>query len=217
MTPPIIVAPHPDDEAVGCGGFLNKCASQGAEITVVFVTNGDRDSAGRRDASLAETRCAEAQAAAPIIGIRNTIHWDLPDGELQDHALPHNELAELARRLESEILLVPHPQEAHPDHAAVALLPLNIAWDTLHPVQIMTYEIWTPLEPSCVVDVTSVMAAKRNAVCSYRSQAERFNLDRLVTGLAMYRAAWSRMRSWRYAEAFGLYSTSAYRGRCHAH
>ena len=45
----LVLAPHPDDESVGCGGYLTKMADEGAEITVAFVTDGELGATGRQD------------------------------------------------------------------------------------------------------------------------------------------------------------------------
>lgn len=211
----LVLAPHPDDEAVGCGGYLAGLAAKGAEITVVFVTDGGRGPDGKRDEKLAERRRLESRKAAALIGIRQTLHWGLADGELESRSLSAAELERLVEESGTELILVPHVQESHPDHTAVAQLPARLARGIADSVIVMTYEVWTPLEPMCVVNVTSTMEAKLRAIQAYESQCRRYNLGLLVTGLGQYRAAWSQMRAWRFAEAFGKFRLSQYRERFH--
>ncbi len=211
----LVLAPHPDDEVVGCGGYLAVQAADGAEITVVFVTDGGRGPDGKRDGRLAKRRRLESRKAAEVIGIRRTVHWGLADGELESRSLPEKQFSELVEELNTELILVPDPREAHPDHAAVARLPARLAPVLADSLTIMTYEVWTPLAPACVVNVTSTMDAKLQSIRAYESQCQMYNLELLATGLAQYRAAWSRMRAWRFAEGFGRFRLKQYREYCH--
>jgi LmbE family N-acetylglucosaminyl deacetylase len=207
----LVVAPHPDDEAVGCGGYLLRLAEQGGEITVLFMTDGERGVGCQALAAAAATRRDEAHGAARLLHVRRLVHWSLPDGDLSVESGAAARLSRLVRQLAAQVVLVPHEREAHPDHAAVAQLAAHL--DVRPDVTVMTYEVWTPQEPGCVVDVTAQMSRKLEAVRTYRSQCQRFNLETLVTGLGQYRAAWSRMRAWRFAEAFGIYGLAEYKGR----
>jgi len=207
----LVVAPHPDDEAVGCGGYLLRLAEQGSEITVLFMTDGEKGLGRPAIAMAAQTRREEAHSAARLLHIRRLVHWSLPDGDLSVEAGVSLRLSRLVRQLAAQVVLVPHVREVHPDHAAVARLAAQL--DVRPDVTVMTYEVWTPQEPGCVIDVTAQMPRKLEAVRAYGSQCRRFNLELLVTGLAQYRAAWSRMRAWRFAESFGIYGVAEYSER----
>ena len=212
----LVIAPHPDDEAVGCGGFLVHATRNGARVDLVLVTDGDRHPSGHPDATLAETRRRESERACRSLGIHRVHRWHLTDGSLAPDQLPGSKLDSLVRDLAIELVLVPHPQEAHADHAAVAVMPsqLRRADDNL---SVMTYEVWTPISrPQCVVDITSAWETKLAAIRTYASQCRRFNLETLAGGLGQYRAAWSRMQGWRYAECFGRFSLAEYREFCRA-
>lgn len=203
----LVLAPHPDDEAVGCGGYIAWANSQGADVTVVFVTNGENGAAP-------ELRRKETRHAADILGIRRIVHWSLPDGAVSASSLPAGCLEAMISEAGAQVLLVPHVREAHPDHAAVAEIPLFFSGPAN--LVVMAYEVWTPMEPNCVIDISQWMDNKLRAIKAYESQCRRFNLESLATGLAQYRAAWSRMRSWRYAESFAVCSLAEYREHSHA-
>lgn len=205
----LVVAPHPDDEAVGCGGYLARLAVQGADVTVLFVTDGEKGLGRPSLAQAAEIRRQEAHDAADLLSVRRLMHWSLPDGGVCVEGGTAAQLSRLVRKLGAEVVLVPHLGEAHPDHAAVAQLAAML--DARPDMTVMTYEIWTPQEPNCVVDVTAHMSRRLAAIRAYVSQCRRFNLELLATGLAQYRAAWSRMRAWRFAEGYGMYSLAEYR------
>ncbi len=211
----LVLAPHPDDEAVGCGGYLAGLAERGTEITVLFVTDGDLDSAGRHDSALAARRRAESEIAAELLGIRRLLRWHLPDGELSGSEMSAEPLQSIVREHAIDMVLLPHVGESHPDHQAVARLVRRFEMSRSCDLTMMSYEVWTPVIPNRVVNIGSHMDRKLTAIRAYASQHERFNLEGLATGLARYRAAWSRMR-WQFAEAFRLSALQEYKEGLHA-
>jgi LmbE family N-acetylglucosaminyl deacetylase len=210
----LVLAPHPDDEAVGCGGLMARFNRAGVEAMVVFVTDGQHTSSSRAKA-LAEQRRAESEIALGVLGVRHTIRWGLVDGKVATSDLPVGKLQMLVHSFGIELLLVPHLGESHPDHQAVARLPARLNSAELN-LTIMTYEIWTPLDPHRVVNVSAEMEIKLQAIRAYASQCERYHLERLALGLGQYRAAWSQMR-WRFAECYGCFTLPQYQELCNAH
>src|SRR6476469_4590590 len=66
----VCVGAHPDDPESGCGGTLAMYASQGHQVTVVYLTRGERGIQGKSDAEAAAIRTAEAESACRILGAR---------------------------------------------------------------------------------------------------------------------------------------------------
>ena len=92
----LIVAPHPDDESLCCAGIARRAVRDGAQVSVVWVTNGDgsaidawllgkRPPTGKTFRQLGTVRIAEAQAAAASLGIQPEAQFFLgfPDSSLQ--------------------------------------------------------------------------------------------------------------------------------------
>ncbi len=210
----LVLAPHPDDESVGCGGYLSMLADGGAKITVVFVTDGGLNAAGKRDQALVDRRRRESQAAMSVLGIRHAVWWGFEDGGLADCRRPTALLQRLVTEQQVDLILTPHPSESHSDHAAVARMTAELATDGAGRPTVMTYEIWTPQVPNCLVDIGARLDRKLQAIRAYESQASRFNLEGLAEGLGRYRAAWSRMRGWRFAEGFRQFSLDEFRSFC---
>ncbi len=128
----LVLAPHYDDEVLGCGGLLARLAAAGAVVRVLFLTDGGggREAIADRDAYRRRRR-QEAAAATAVLGVAGCDHLDLPDGALDQHldaAAAGVRLALLAQR--PELLLCPSPLEASADHrAAFAALHLLLgAW-----------------------------------------------------------------------------------------
>ena len=63
----LVISPHPDDEAIGCGGTLSKHTTEGDIVEVIFLTSGEKGGHGRSESETAVIREKEAQKAAEIL------------------------------------------------------------------------------------------------------------------------------------------------------
>jgi len=116
----LVLAPHFDDEVLGCGGLLAQLAAAGATVRVLFLTDGGggREAVADRDGYRLRRR-QEALAAAAVLGIAGCDFLDLPDGGLAQHlaqAVDGVRGALLGQR--PELLLCPSPLEVTADHRA---------------------------------------------------------------------------------------------------
>jgi len=122
---------HPDDETLGIGGTLARCAAEGIEIHVVTATTGQsgryRDnSAHPGPEALGRIREAELRAAAQLLGVRDVQVLDYLDGAL-DKADPQEVTGQIVRhlrRIRPQVVVTFAPDGAygHPDHVAISQL-----------------------------------------------------------------------------------------------
>jgi N-acetylglucosamine malate deacetylase 1 len=201
----LVVAPHPDDESIGCGGAICLHRQRGEAVHVVFLTSGERGIEGVAAEAARAIREAEAAEALGVLGVGARTFLRLPDlglaGALGQGA---GRLGEVLEGECPEVIYLPHPQEAHPDHQAAlpllrqALAPLVRAG---HAPELRTYEVWTPMAAyDWPEDISGVMPRKLRAVRCYRSQLQAFRYDRAVQGLNQYRGCLAARC--RYAEVF---------------
>lgn len=196
----LVLAPHPDDETIGCGGTLRLHIQRGDRVAVVFLTSGELGLEHLPPHEARRIRETEAAAAAQILGLSALEFLRLPDWYLGEN-LPaaRTALAPVLAREAPALIYAPHPAEWHPDHRAAFALLAGTLPST--PPDIRCYEIWTPLAAHDEVeDITATMAAKLRAVRCYRSQLAAFRYDRATRGLAAYRGALAAKT--RYAEVF---------------
>lgn len=119
----LIVAPHPDDETLGCGGVIARAAAGSADVQVVVMTDGSAYPVSPDRASVARVRRTEALAAMAALGVPSDriTFFDFPDGELEHHRLAGAQrLSELLRRVAPQQIFVPYQKDRHPDHVATA-------------------------------------------------------------------------------------------------
>ncbi|HWH00756.1 MAG TPA: PIG-L deacetylase family protein [Pilimelia sp.] len=201
----LAVSPHPDDEAVGCGGALRLHALAGADVRTVFLTSGEAGGHGLGPAETRRVREGEAAAAAAALGLAGIDFWRLPDGRLTARAPTARRLAGLLAASDVDVVYVPHDGEQHADHRAAARLVRRAVGylPAGRRPRVLMCEVWTPLQRlDELVDISTVIDVKLAAIRSYASQCRVLRFDEALAGLARYRG---EMHSWPggdYAEAY---------------
>ena len=202
----LVLAPHPDDEALGCGGTMRRIASEGGGVDVLFMTRGERGVDAGLPASrqveldVAARRTREAEEACRLLGVRKFRFLPGNDGRLA--AQP--ELAEeICRQLATEdyrSVFCPWPGDAHCDHAATYRLLHQALAHCEREISVWLYEVWTPQTPNIVLPIDGAIEAKIAAVSAYHSQTALIDYAGAFRALARYRSLFCPSSS--YAEAF---------------
>ncbi len=185
---PLVLAPHPDDESLGCGGLLAACAAAGGRPAVLVLTDGAGSHPGSRQYPpdrLRDLRETEAAAAAAALGLE-------PDRlafmRLADTAAPlHGQgfatavatIAGFLHRWACGALLAPWRHDPHCDHLAAHAMAAEAARQTgaLH----LAYPVWGwtlpvdavlsgPAPNGYRLDIGATLPAKRRAIAAHRSQ-----------------------------------------------
>lgn len=200
----LVLAPHPDDETIGCGGAILLHRRQGDSVKVVFITDGAAgDPRGYyRGRDYRAIRRAEARKAASVLGVSELEFWDYADGSLNDSAGLRQRLKGLLESEKPAVVYRPSLKDPHSDHRALAR-SFERAARPLRPRFVdCRYEVCFLQKRPAAIDVTRVFAKKIAALRQYRSQlryedhlaqAKRLSLCR---GLLLPRA--------RRAEAFRI-------------
>ena len=199
----LVVAPHPDDESIGCGGTIRLHADRGDRVAVAFLTSGERGLQSLPREKAWRVREREAEKAAAILGVSSVTFLRQPDGHLMDHSEAVTDL--LTRILKDEqpqLIYATHESDRHPDHRAAARIVSAASRASEIPSPALRrYEVLTFLgEYDRLEDISLVMAHKLKAVRAHRSQMRQFPYDRAVRGLNEYRGAIAE--ACRYAEVF---------------
>lgn len=184
----LCVAPHPDDEALGCGGTLARLAQNGVRVGIAWVSDGGLShphSPSHPRAKLAALRENEALQSAQILGATQTFFQRLPDGELPFPDEPRFEEAvasaqEILAEFAPQTLLLPWRRDPHRDHRASWLIWATAAHDL--ELQRFEYFVWAferaaqsewPRRGEARafrVDIGAVAACKRAAIEAHASQ-----------------------------------------------
>ncbi len=147
----LIVAPHPDDEALGCGGLLAALAEAGARLSVVFVTDGGASHPCSRDwprSRLAALRAEEAKASLAALGAASAerLHLGLPDAGIDRGAAEWTAALDatvaLISGLRPELVVAPWRRDPHRDHRDAYVLAVEALRQAGVSARLLEYAIW---------------------------------------------------------------------------
>lgn len=192
----LVLAPHFDDEVLGCGGLLTQLVHRGAAARVLFLSDsrGGGETMEEREA-YGQRRAGEARQAAEVLGLAGIDRLDLPDGALDQHM---SDLSQGIRRailtFKPDLLLVTSPLEASVDHRAAfravhrVMVELRTESEDLWgALEILAYEVNQPLYPNLLVDVSAEVPRLEEAMACYVSQQERHDYLASRLGLLRFR------------------------------
>lgn len=148
----LIVAPHPDDEALGCGGFMRHLRLQHVPVTVVFMTSGGAshpNSLEYPSDKLAALRESEALASCNELGVEpdQVLFYHQPDGALEK--LSSQEIDQLSTQLASDLtmhnistLFLPWRRDVHPDHIMSHKIGMAAVHKCRQEILVVEYPVW---------------------------------------------------------------------------
>ncbi|UWR32285.1 PIG-L family deacetylase [Sulfitobacter sp. W027] len=220
-----VVAPHPDDDVIGCGGLMALWSQADRQTNVAFLTDGEMGSVESRDSNataidrtaaqrdIAVRRRGEAETALGNFA-DTTAHWLRgPDGRLHesegDIALA---LGALWCQCPPDLIAAPCPLDRHADHAVAARIVALAAKNADLPEQtpVWGYEVWSPTTASAVLNITEVASRKWEAISCHRSQLETTDYLAAVKGLGTYRAVTAGIGPNSIAEAYRVMTVQSY-------
>jgi LmbE family N-acetylglucosaminyl deacetylase len=192
VTNVLVIAPHPDDESLGCGGLISSLAATRRTFHTLFMTDGGASHPGSRLWSrerLAACREREATDALASLGIGHHARTFL---RLRDADMPavasrewYAALARVAlvlRTFHPDLVLLPWRRDPHRDHRdSWALVTEAISDVGMAPIQ-LEYTIWLEefgqlddypradeAEP-VFIDITAALQSKRSAIAAHLTQ-----------------------------------------------
>ncbi len=201
--PVLCVAPHPDDEIIGCGGALAFHSSRGDAVTVVTMTSGEAGDPREFEAgSLRETRLRESKEASRILGLREVLSLGYPDGGLETGEIVVDRLLHEIHRVCPRIVYAPSPLECHPDHLATSWVAAAALLRSALICRLFLYEVNHPTLASFLLDITGFIEKKRAALSCFKSQQRYQDIVGKCLASAYARTVNVDLPSVDYAEAF---------------
>jgi len=214
----MVVAPHPDDETLGCGGTLLKYAGEGAGLCWVVVTTAGSDLFSSNVIAQQKSQVEAVRTAYPF----DRFHWlNAPAAGLTEAQLPGlvRELADVAEEVRPEIVFVPNSSDVHSDHRLVFAACAGafksfymkrlgirrlLAYETLSETDAATPSPLPPFTPTTFVDISATLERKLEILELFESEIQPEPMPRTlsaVRALARVRGATVGVEA---AEAFCL-------------
>jgi len=174
----LVVAPHPDDEVIGCGGLIQHVLAMDGQVTVIIMSDGAASHPGSYSyppERLAAIRAMESYAGLSHLGVdRSQVHMlGLPDGRSEEWS-EFGELDELLGKA-YDIVALPSPVDNHPDHRATYAVIMARLRPT-SATRVLTYIVWPmddetqPSGTRHTLDIFEFKKRKVDALHHYRSQ-----------------------------------------------
>lgn len=207
----VVLAPHPDDETLGCGGAIKRLLDLGKDVMVVFLTSGDKADPNnplskkyyQNQYHITEyslMREKEAQRAQRILGVSNYIFLRFPDRLIHLHTDEViSNINDCIKKFNPDTLYSPSIIELNPDHRATARITMSYFEKGY---RVVFYEVTVPLRPNILVDITEIKDIKESAINEYKSQTSLIDYGGFIFSLNNMRAL--TVSDSRYCEAFWL-------------
>lgn len=211
----LIIAPHPDDELLGCGGTIIKYKEAGYQVYLCIMTKGDEEYYGKE---VLEEKRKEAERVAEFLGIRKVFFCNFVAAHLDTY--PQNQinqkLREIIQEIEPNIIFLPHQGDLHKDHQLTFQCSLVAAKPILNPYiqKILSYESLSeteqssphtrPFIPTIYIDISRQLSQKLEVLALYKSEIKSYPHPRSLQGVEIKAQARGLEIGVSAAEAFML-------------
>jgi N-acetylglucosamine malate deacetylase 1 len=186
---------HPDDVELGCSGTLAKEIASGKKIGIVDLTRGELGTRGS-----AEIRDSEAALAASILNVSVRENLNFRDGFFVNDEKHQLQVIKMIRKYQPEIIICNAIDDRHIDHGKGSRLVSDACFlsglkrietkiddevqEAWRPKVVYHYIQWKNIEPDFVVDISSVIEKKSEAILAYASQFYTENSNEPITPIA---------------------------------
>jgi LmbE family N-acetylglucosaminyl deacetylase len=197
----LVIAPHADDEVLGCGGAIQYLRADGGRVFVHIVAN--RVVGHREDPAYIDGTKRAAEAAAKLLGIEQVFYGDLPDERLDAPLIDVIVAVEkVVTTVVPDIVFVPSSGDSDQDHRAVASA-CRVACRGIDTV--LAYEVPGPSRgflPNYYVDIGRYLQMKIQAMKCYAEEMRPYPHPRSERGLEYHARFRGMEAAVEHAEAF---------------
>jgi LmbE family N-acetylglucosaminyl deacetylase len=210
----LVIAPHPDDEILGCGGTMRKLTAEGKKVYVLVVTRGKKELYS--DERINNVR-QEAANAHKILMVSETRFLDFPAPDLDQVSIAEISMAILPviNEFNISILYLPHHGDIHQDHKIVFEAGLVAARPVIGNLikRIYSYETLSETEwasptgadafvPTHFVNIAEFFESKIEAIKCFKSQLRDFPNPRSLRSIEALSNLRGSTVGFTHAEAF---------------
>jgi LmbE family N-acetylglucosaminyl deacetylase len=222
MKKALVIAAHPDDEILGCGGTMARLTQEGYDFTIAILGEGITSRFDRRedaDPMLLQQLHAKAVEAGSMVGVRDVRLFSLPDNRFDTVSLLEviKIIESLIEEIQPNLVFTQHGGDLNVDHvvtyraALTATRPLSSCRvQSLYAYEVASSTEWSfqnfapPFQPNAFFDISGFLERKVSAMQVYESEARVFPHPRSPEALANQAGRWGSVVGVRAAEAFQL-------------
>jgi len=179
----LILAPHADDESIGCGGLLLKYAKQ---CDVVFLTDGRYGDNDIEPKQMIEIRKKEVVSIMKKLEVNKFKFLNIEDTKLDSGY----DIFKTINFNQYDYICIPNSLDQHPDHKAVSKHILKAFKEKRiqKDINILMYEVWGTLPlPNFYIDISDMIESKKKIINMYHSQVKNIDYATKISALNEYR------------------------------
>ncbi len=170
----LCVGGHPDDPESGCAGTLSRYAMLGHNVSILYLTRGERGIRGKTLDEAAKIRSAECEAACKIVGATPLFFGQI-DGASEMTRAHVDAMTKLLSDQKADVVFTHWPIDTHMDHQVASFLTIRACMALGHRPRLYFFEVDTGAQtegffPDTYVDVSSVIEKKKSALLAHVSQ-----------------------------------------------
>jgi len=214
----LVIAAHPDDEILGCGGTVKRLVDEGYNAYTLILGEGvtsrdDSRDRAKREKELSDLK-RQVDEANHLIGVENTFLYDFPDNRFD--TVPLLEIVKVIEKIKSElkpdIVFTHYENDLNIDHqitykaVMTATRPqLNEPVKEIYSFEVLSSTEWNyPLSfsPDVFFDIRKSIESKVKAMGTYKSEIREYPLPRYLEAIELNAKNWGMKVGLDYAEAF---------------
>lgn len=214
----LIVAAHPDDEVLGCGGTVARLIKEGHEVYTLILGEGITS---RDETRIVEKRKKEIcrlkrqiHQANEVIGVKEVFIHDFPDNRFDSLPLLEivKKIEKIKNKVKPDILFTHNEQDLNIDHSIVFRAVLAATRPTVNePVkEVYSFEVLSSSEwnfsvnfnPDVFYDISGTMTQKISAMKKYQKELRQYPHPRSLRGIRIKAESWGMKVGVKFAEAF---------------
>ena len=213
----LVIAAHPDDEVIGCGGTIAKHIDLGDKVHVLFMTNGI-DSRNNSTSNDVLKRKKSSEKVLDILGIENMHNFDFPDNKMDSIPLLDvvQKIEKVVVELKPDIIYTHHIGDLNIDHkitheaVMVACRPQkNMSVKEIYAFEVLSSSEWmTPkidtFSPNYFNNISNYIEIKKIALSCYDNEMREPPNSRSIENIIRLNALRGNSVALDYAESFEI-------------
>ncbi|RKY38560.1 MAG: PIG-L family deacetylase [Candidatus Omnitrophota bacterium] len=214
----LVIAAHPDDEVLGCGGTIARLIKEGFEVYTLILGEGitsrdDMRDRKRREEEITELK-GEAKEANKILGVKEVFFYDFPDNRFD--TVPFLDIVKVVEKVKNsinpEIIFTHYEMDLNVDHQITyrAVITATRPLKEESVKEIYSFEIPSSTEwryplnfsPDVFFDISTTIDIKIKALEKYKTELKKYPHPRSLEGVKLIAKNWGIKVGLEYAEAF---------------
>ncbi len=216
----LVVAAHPDDEIIGCGGTIARLTKEDHEVYTLILGEGITSRDKKRDIQKRKQDLDllkdQAKKANSLIGVKNIFFFDFPDNLFDSLSLLEfiKVVEQIKNKIQPDIIFTHYHHDLNIDHQVTysAVITATRPVPTEPVKEIYSFKVFSSTEwgyptdfsPDVFFDITKTFSTKLKAMNAYKSELRSFPHPRSLEGLTIDAQYWGISAGVKYAEAFKL-------------